>query len=262
MGADGVEQATFALPVGTVTFLLTDVEGSTRLWEGAPEVMGAAIARHYALLDEAISRHRGVRPLEQGEGDSVVVTFTRASDALAAALDAQRAFHQEAWPEGGSLRLRIALHTGEAQRRDEGNYFGQAVNRCARLRAIAHGGQVLLSRTTRDLALDRLPKQTELVDLGVHRLRDLGRPEHIFGLAHPELPADFPPLRSLESMPTNLPSELTSFIGRRSELTQIGQLLEQARLLTLTGTGGCGKTRLALQTAAGVLDAYPDGLHQ
>ena len=179
VGADGIEQATFVLPVGTVTFLLTDVEGSTRLWESAPEAMGAAIARHYELLDEVISRHGGVRPVEQGEGDSVVAVFTRASDALAAALDAQRAFHQEAWPEGVSLKLRMALHTGEAQRRTEGNYFGQAVNRCARLRAIAHGGQVVCSRTTHDLACERLPEGAALVDLGVHRLRDLGRPEQV-----------------------------------------------------------------------------------
>jgi predicted ATPase len=162
--------------------------------------------------------------------------------------------------DGVRLRLRIALHTGEAQRRDEGNYFGRAVNRCARLRAIAHGDQVVLSRTVRDLSRDRLPENAELVDLGVHRLRDLGQPEQVFGLVHPELPAEFPPLRSLESMPNNLPGELTTFIGRRSELTQIGQLLKRARLLTLTGAGGCGKTRLALQAAADALDGYPDGV--
>jgi predicted ATPase/class 3 adenylate cyclase len=260
VGADGIEQASFDLPVGTVTFMLTDVEGSTRLWESAPEAMGAAVARHYELLDAAIARHGGVRPVEQGEGDSVVAAFTRASDALAAALDVQRAFHCEAWPEGASLRLRIALHTGEAQRRDEGNYFGQAVNRCARLRAIAHGGQVVLSRTTRDLGLDRLPERVELIDLGTHRLRDLGRPEHVFGLVHPELSAEFGPLRSLESMPNNLPGELTSFVGRRSELAQISDQLRRGRLLTLTGAGGGGKTRLALQTAADALDGHPDGV--
>ncbi|MGH3875298.1 MAG: adenylate/guanylate cyclase domain-containing protein [Pseudonocardiaceae bacterium] len=175
MNADGVARVTFHLPVGTVTFMLTDIEGSTRLWESAPEAMGVAVARHYELLDEAIALYGGVRSLEQGEGDSVVGAFARASDALAAALDVQRAFHSEGWPEGASLRLRIALHTGEAQLRDEGNYFGRAVNRCARLRAIAHGGQVVLSGTARDLALDRLPEQAELTDLGVHRLRDLMR---------------------------------------------------------------------------------------
>ncbi|MGH3839404.1 MAG: ATP-binding protein, partial [Pseudonocardiaceae bacterium] len=222
--------------------------------------MGAAVARHYELLDEAIARHGGVRPLEQGEGDSVVAAFTRASDALAAALDVQRAFHSEGWPEGASLRLRIALHTAEAQLRDEGNYFGRAVNRCARLRAIAHGGQVVLSRTTRDLALDRLPELAELADLGVHRLRDLGRAEHVFGLVHPDLPAEFAPLRSLDTIPNNLPGELTSFVGRRAELAQIGDPLQRARLLTLTGSGGCGKTRLALQAAADAMDRHPDGV--
>jgi len=260
VGADGVEQASWQLPVGTVTFLLTDVEGSTRLWEAVPQVMRAAIARHYEVLDEAISCHGGVRPVEQGEGDSVVAAFARASDAVAAATDVQRVFAREAWPAGAALRVRIALHTGEALRRDAGNYFGQAIIRCARLRAIAHGGQTVVSHTTRDLALDRLPDGVQLVDLGVHRLRDLGRAEQVFGLIHPELPAQFPPLRSLATMPTNLPSELTSFVGRHSELTQIGKLLGQARLLTLTGAGGCGKTRLALQVAADALDGYPDGV--
>jgi predicted ATPase/class 3 adenylate cyclase len=248
------------LPVGTVTFMLTDIEGSTRLWESAPGAMGAAVARHYELLDVAIALRGGVRPVEQGEGDSVVAVFTRASDALAAALDVQRAFHSEDWPHGVPLRLRIALHTAEAQLRDEGNYFGQAVNRCARLRAVAHGGQVVLSRTARDLALDRLPEGAELADLGVHRLRDLGRPEHVFGLVHPDLPAGFGPLRSLDTLLNNLPGELTSFVGRRVELAQIGALLERARLLTLTGAGGCGKTRLALQAAADALDRHPDGV--
>jgi class 3 adenylate cyclase len=260
VGADGVERVNFALPVGTVTFLLTDVEGSTRLWGAVPEAMRAAIARHYELLDEAIARHGGVRPVEQGEGDSVVAAFARASDALSAATDVQRAFVREAWPQGAALRVRMALHTGEALRRDAGNYFGQAIIRCARLRAIAHGGQTVVSRTTRDLALDRLPDGVQLVDLGVHRLRDLGRAEQVFGLVHPELPAEFPPLRSLATMPTNLPSELTSFVGRHSELTQLRQLLGQARLLTLTGAGGCGKTRLALQAAADAIDGYSDGV--
>jgi len=260
VGEDGPEQASFALPVGTVTFLLTDVEGSARLWEVAPRAMGVAISSHYEVLDEAIARHGGVRPVEQGEGDSVVAAFARASDALAAAVDAQRTLHQQTWPEGAALRVRIAVHTGEAQRRDEGNYFGLAINRCARLRAIAHGGQTVISRTTRDLALDRLPEDVALVDLGVHRLRDLGRPEQVFELVHPRLPAKFPPLRSLEAMPTNLPSELSNFVGRRNELTQIRELLGQARLLTLTGAGGCGKTRLALQAAADAIDGYPEGV--
>jgi hypothetical protein len=139
-----------------------------------------------------------------------VTVFTRAWDALAAALGVQRVFHSEDWPAGASLRLRIALHTAGAPRRDEGNHPGQAVNRCARLRAVAHDGQVVVSGTTRDLVFDRLPEHAELIDRGVHRLRDLGRPEHVFGLVHPDLPGEFPPLRSLDTMPNNLPGELTS----------------------------------------------------
>ncbi|MGH3692771.1 MAG: LuxR C-terminal-related transcriptional regulator [Pseudonocardiaceae bacterium] len=260
MDADESERAIFQLPVGTVTFLLTDIEGSTRLWESDSEAMSVAVARHYELLEAAIALHGGVRPVEQGEGDSVVAVFVRASDALAAALDVQRVFHCEGWPDGASLRLRIALHTAEAQLRDDGNYFGQAVNRCARLRAVAHGGQVVLSGTTRELVLDRLPEHAELADLGVHRLRDLGRPVHVFGLVHPDLPAEFPALRSLDTMPNNLPGELTSFVGRRIELAQIGEPLQRARLLTLTGAGGCGKTRLALQAAVNAMDNHPDGV--
>ncbi len=255
-----IEETAVHLPVGTVTFMLTDVEGSTLLWESAAEAMGAAIRRHYQLLDAAIALHGGVRPQEQGEGDSVVAAFARASKALAAALDVQRAFCAECWPKGAALKVRIALHTAPAQLRDQSNYFGQAVNRCARLRAVAHGGQVVLSKTTRDLVCDRLPGGVELVDLGVHRLRDLGRPEHVFGLLHPDLPVEFPPLRSLGSLSNNLPGELTNFVGRGAELAEVAELLGQVRLLTLTGAGGCGKTRLALQAAAGAMDGHLDGV--
>jgi hypothetical protein len=153
--------------------------------------------------------------------------------------------------------LCIALHTAEAQLHDEGKNVGRAVDRCARLREVAHGGQIVLSRTTRDLALDRLPEHAGLIDLGIHRLRDLGRPEHVFGLVHPEIPAEFPALRSLDTMPNNLPSELTSFVGRRTELAQICDPLQRVRLLTLTGSGGCGKTRLALQAAADAMNRHP-----
>jgi predicted ATPase/DNA-binding CsgD family transcriptional regulator len=179
---------------------------------------------------------------------------------VVAALDVQRAGHSEGWPEGAPVRLRVALHTAEAQRHDKDNYFDGAVNRCTRLRDVAHGGQIVLSRTTRDLVLDRLPEHAELTDLGVHRLRDLGRPEHVFGLVHPDLPNEFPPLRSLDTLPNNLPGELTSFVGRRAELAQIGDPLARVRLLTLIGAGGCGKTRLALQAAADAMDRHPDGV--
>ena len=181
----GVEHA-FSLPTGTVTFLLSDVEGSTRRWESAPDAMSLAVARHYELLDAAIFGHGGVRPVEQGEGDSVVAAFPRASDAVAAAVDVQRAFAAEQWPEGAELRVRIAVHTGEAQLRDEGNYVGQALNRAARIRAVGHGGQVLLSAATAELASDRLPPGVTLGDLGQHRLHDLARAEHIWQVVPPE----------------------------------------------------------------------------
>jgi predicted ATPase/class 3 adenylate cyclase/DNA-binding CsgD family transcriptional regulator len=254
------DQPGFSLPVGTVTFLLTDIEGSTRGWESAPEAMGRAVGRHYELLDEVIGAHHGVRPVEQGEGDSVVAAFARASDAVAAALDAQRALVGEAWPEAAPLRVRMALHTGEAELRGEGNYFGPAVIRCARLRAIAHGGQVLVSQPTADLVEGRLPEGAALVDLGSHRLKDLGRPEQVFELRHPDLPGGFGPLPSLDSLPNNLPVQLTTFVGRRKELREAAGLLASTRLLSLTGAGGCGKTRLALQLAADAAESYPGGV--
>jgi hypothetical protein len=155
--------------------------------------------------------------------------------------------------------VRIALHTGEADLR-EGDYYGAVVNRCARLRAVAHGGQVLLSQATCDLVREHLPAETSLRDLGTHRLKDLQQPEHIYRLLHPDLPTDFPPLRSLEAFAHNLPAQLTSFIGREREMAEVKQLLATTRLLTLTGSGGCGKTRLALQVAADLLEEYADGV--
>jgi predicted ATPase/class 3 adenylate cyclase/DNA-binding CsgD family transcriptional regulator len=254
------DQPGFSLPVGTVTFLLTDIAGSTRGWESAPEAMGRAVGRHYELLDEAIRVHHGVRPVEQGEGDSVVGAFARASDALAAALDAQRALVCEPWPEAAQLRVRMAVHTGEAELRGEGNYFGPAVIRCARLRAIAHGGQVLVSEPTADLVVGRLPEGAALVDLGSHRLKDLGRPEQVFELRHQDLPGGFGPLPSLDAFPNNLPVQLSTFVGRRKELREAAGLLASTRLLSLTGAGGCGKTRLALQLAAEAAESYPGGV--
>ncbi len=261
-GLQGIAEATeapFALPAGTVTFLLSDIEGSTRLWEAYAEEMAHAVPAHYALLCDAVGRHGGVRPVEQGEGDSIVAAFSRASDAVAAALEAQRALAAQVWPDGLRLRVRIALHTAEAQLRDEGNYFGAALSRCARLRGIANGGQTLLSRAVYDLVVERLPAGVTLVDKGTHRLRDLGHPEHVFALNHPDVPTSAEPLRSLDALPNNLPEQLTSFVGREQELSDIAEALSATRLLTLTGAGGCGKTRLAAQTAADVLDRFPDG---
>jgi predicted ATPase/class 3 adenylate cyclase/DNA-binding CsgD family transcriptional regulator len=248
------------LPTGTVTFLLTDIEGSTKLWEAGADETAVSVARHYELLEAAVALHGGVRPVEQGEGDSVVGAFSRASDAVAAALDVQRAFAQEPWPAGGEVRVRMALHTGEIRLRDAGNYFGPTIIRCARMRAIGHGGQTLISDATRDLVVDSLPEAAELRDLGLHRLKDLGRAERIWQLVHPDLGHEFPPLRSLGAMPTNLPAQVSSFVGRDAEIAAVRQAVRENRLVTLTGTGGCGKTRLALHAAADELDVNPDGV--
>jgi predicted ATPase/class 3 adenylate cyclase len=247
------------LPTGTVTFLLTDVEGSTRLWEQHPAGMRLAAARHDALVEEIVGGHGGVVVRPRGEGDSRFAVFARATDAVTAAAVLQRSLTTERWPIAQPLRVRMALHTGEADLR-EGDYYGAAVNRCARLRAIAHGGQVLLSQTTHDLVRQALPAGVSLWDLGEHRLRDVLQPEQVYQLCHADLPRDFPPLASLDIYPHNLPLQLTSFVGRTAEIAEVGRLLGGTRLLTLTGTGGCGKTRLALRVAEELVEGYPDGV--
>ena len=245
------------LPTGTVTLLLADVEGSTRLWESQPKEMTAAVARLNQTVSEAIAEHGGVRPVEQGEGDSFVAAFARASDAVAAALELQRA-------PLAPIRLRIGVHTGEIQLRDEGNYAGPTINRTARLRDLGHGGQTLLSGATEALVLDGLPSGAWLTELGTHALRDLPRPERVIQLCHPDLANDFPPLRlSKAVISQRLPVQLTSFVGRQAELSQVHELLTQNRLLTLTGAGGAGKTRLAIQTAgqlSGEFGRFPEGV--
>jgi len=242
------------LPTGTVTLLLADIEGSTRLWETQPEVMRAAVARLDQVLAHVVSHHHGVRPVEQGEGDSCVVAFARAADAVACALDLQRSAL-------APIKLRIGLHTGDVQLRDEGNYIGPTINRAARLRDLAHGGQTVLSSTTELLVVDQLPDDVVLTDLGSHALRDLPRPEHVAQLCHPDLCNDFPPLRVSARIDANhLPVHLTSFIGRRREMADIGKALGENRLVTLTGAGGAGKTRLAVQVAGGVAANYAVGV--
>jgi predicted ATPase/class 3 adenylate cyclase/DNA-binding CsgD family transcriptional regulator len=231
------------LPTGTVTLLLGDVEGSTRLWETQPDEMTTALARLNHTVSGIIADHAGVRPVEQGEGDSFVAAFARASDAVAAAVEIQRS-------PLAPIRLRIGVHTGEIQLRDEGNYAGPTINRTARLRDLGHGGQTLLSGTTEDLVVDRLPADTWLTDLGIYELRGVPRPERVIQLCHPDLVNDFPPLRvSKASVPRHLPTYITSFVGRHLELTQVRELLSENRLVTLTGAGGVGKTRLALELA-------------
>ena len=255
---DGDERAR-SLPTGTVTLLLSDVERSTSLWEADEEAAAAAIARHYELFDVAIAAHEGVRPVEQGEGDSVVAAFALASDAVAAALDVQRAFAKELWPTERAVQVRIALHCGEARLRDADNYFGPAIIRCARLRSVAHGGQTLVSEAVRDLVVDVLPDDATLRNLGLHRLKDLGRPERVWQLCHADVGVEFPPLRSLDAFPNNLRAQLTAFVGRDSEMAELRKLLALHRLVALTGAGGCGKTRLALQLAADLVDEHPGG---
>ena len=243
------------LPEGTVTFLLTDVEGSTRLWETRPGDMPAAIARHYEILDAVVTAHRGVRPVEQGEGDSVVAAFASARDAIAAAVAAQLTLQRELpW-----LAVRMAVHTGGAQLRGNDNYMGRSIIRCARLRACGHGGQILVSETTAPLVADELHDAGALVDLGTARLRDLHRSERVWQVVHPALRSAFPPLRSLDAAPQNLPVPLTSFIGREAELAAIAGLLAEHRLVTLTGSGGAGKTRLALHAAADAIGSHTGG---
>ncbi len=244
------------LPTGTVTFLFTDLEGSTRLWEEHPEAMKSALARHDEILRDAIATHDG--HVVKMTGDGAHAAFRDAPSALLAARAAQVALAAEGWGSTGPLRVRIGLHTGPAEARD-GDYFGTAVNRAARLMSAAHGGQVVVSLTTEELLRDAMPEGCELSDLGEHRLRDLARGERVFQLCADGLVAEFPPLRSLDAFAGNLPTQLTSFVGRQEELETVASMVRDARLVTLTGVGGVGKTRLALQAAAEVLPEFPDG---
>jgi predicted ATPase/class 3 adenylate cyclase/DNA-binding CsgD family transcriptional regulator len=242
------------LPTGTVTLLLADVEGSTRLWETQPEQMTVAMARMNRTVTETIATHSGVRPVEQGEGDSFVAAFARASDAVACALELQRA-------PLAPIRLRIGIHTGEIQLRDEGNYAGPTINRTARLRDLGHGGQTLLSGTSEALVLDGLPDDVWLSNLGTHSLRDLPRPERVTQLCHPDLVNDFLPLRVTKAVISQrLPVQFTSFVGREADIAQVWDLVIENRLVTLTGAGGVGKTRMAIQVAGQFSGDFSDGV--
>ena len=229
-----------------VTFLFTDIEGSTRLWEDHPDAMEIALARHDRLMRHAIEGSRGV--VFKTVGDAFCAVFAATSDCVRAAAVAQRALQDEVWPSPVAIRVRMAVHTGECTRRDD-DFFGPTVNRVARLLAIGHGGQVLVSDSARSVLGADVPPGVSLRDLGEHRLKDLGRPEQVFQLCGTGLEDVTRPLRSVDRPRHNLPAQLTSFVGREIEAGEVHSLLEQQRLVTLTGTGGCGKTRLALQVA-------------
>ena len=226
------------LPAGAVTFLFTDIEGSTRLWEQHPAAMPAALARHDALLGRAIEAHGG--RVFKSIGDQLCAVFDSAPDALAAAHEAQSALRAEPWDETGSLRVRMALHSGLAEKRG-GDYLGATLNRVARLLAAGHGGQILLSQAAASRARPSLSDGAALRDLGTHRLKDLQEPERIFQFVLPGAPVECQPLRSLEAFAHNLPRQTTRFIGRWPEMAAVRQLLSSSAILTLTGAGGCGK---------------------
>jgi len=247
-----------ALPTGTVTFVFTDIEGSTRLAsELGPATYGRLLEQHHRLLRTAFAAHGGV---ERGtQGDSFLVVFRDARSAVAAAVEAQRALAGTSWPADAVVRVRMGLHSGEGIAGGD-DYVGIDINRAARIAAAGHGGQVLVSDATRALAELDLPAGVSVRDLGRHRLKDLPAPEHLFELVVEGLPSEFPPLRSAEAAPGNLPVRLTSFIGREAELAELEELLAHNRLLTLTGPGGTGKTSIAVELARRARDRFPDGV--
>ncbi len=239
------------------TFLFTDIEGSTRLWEEDAARMQAALAKHDAIVRTAVEAHCGV--VVKMTGDGVHAAFDDPLDALCGTLQLQQALADPTATDGVALPVRCGLHAGAVERRDS-DFYGPPVNRTARIMSVAHGGQILISQTLAALLSDRLPEGIGLRDLGAVRLRDLADPVHVHQVLHPQLRHDFPALRSLEATPNNLPQQVTSFVGREREEAEVKALLRGTRLLTLLGVGGLGKTRLSLQVAADVMDGYPDGV--
>ncbi|HKE39634.1 MAG TPA: tetratricopeptide repeat protein [Casimicrobiaceae bacterium] len=239
------------------TLLFTDIEASTRLWEQEGERMSRALAQHDALSRSAVERHRGA--VVKMTGDGMYAAFGDPLDAIHTTVELQQALNDPSATSGIVFKLRYGLHLGVVERRDE-DLFGSPVNRAARIMKAAHGGQILLSQAVVDYVRDRLPAAVSLRDLGAVRLRDLATSEHVYQVLHPQLRQDFPALRSLEATPNNLPQQVTSFVGRQRELAEAKGMLDDARLLTLLGMGGLGKTRLSLQIAADVLEKYPDGV--
>jgi predicted ATPase/class 3 adenylate cyclase len=246
------------LPTGTVSFLFTDIEGSSRLWEKHHVTMYQAVARHDSLLQSAVVENNG--HVVKMRGDGLHAVFASVQDAVAAAVAGQRALQAEEWDEGiDRIPVRMGVHSGSAQLRD-GDYFGPTVNRAARLQDAGHGSQILLSQVSATLIDGQLPVGISLLDLGRHQIKDFPAPERVYQVLAPELPNHFPPLRASGRRRTNLPTQTTGFVGREREIKAAKQMLEQARLVTLTGPGGTGKTRLALQVARKVFDRYRDGV--
>jgi predicted ATPase/class 3 adenylate cyclase/DNA-binding CsgD family transcriptional regulator len=247
-------------PSGVVAFVFTDVVDSTALWEADPAGMREAMELHNRLIDEVVATLGGVRAVEQGAGDSTVVAFGRASDAMLAAVEVRRAFAAAPWPTATGLRVRMAVHAGEVEAASNGTYAGPVMNRCGRLLAAAHGGQVVVSQAARDLVSDLPSDGLVLRALGSHHLRGIDDPMLVFQLDDRAHPVEFPPLRTLEGTPNNVPVQLTTFVGRADELSQVEELVASHRLVTLTGSGGVGKTRLAVEVAAEVIDRFDDGV--
>ena len=245
------------LPSGTITFLFTDIEGSTRLIQELPEHYEALFAAHDELVRRAIEQAGGTEV--RTEGDSFFVVFTSASDAVHAAVDVQRSLSAHPWPDGHRIHVRMGLHTGEGTVTGS-DYVGLDVHRAARIADAGHGGQVLLSDVTKSLAEPALTKGVTTRDLGNHTLKDLATPEHLYQLVIPDHPADFPALRSEVDTRHNLPVRPTSFVGRRREMEEVENLLQSSSLVTLTGIGGGGKTRLGLELAEELVDGYRDGV--
>ena len=247
------------LPDGLVTFLFTDIEGSTRLWEDAPDLMMKALTQHDEAIDVAVELHNGVSVKPRGEGDSRFVVFSSAVDAVSAVADMQRALDALEWDTPRPLRVRASLHTGTGELKLN-DYYGSAVNRAARLRAIAHGGQTVMSASTRELVQDHLPTSVSIRDMGKHGLKDLTRAEHVYQLDIDGLQTAFPPLASLGTVPNNLPIQLTEFVGREAEVEEVRRIIAEKRMLTILAPGGAGKTRLAIQSSAEVSDDFRDGV--
>ena len=246
------------LPTGTVTFLFTDIQGSTKLAQDHPDDMPALLARHNEILKQAIERYNGF--VFQIVGDSFAASFHNAGDALHAAVESQRLLAQEAWSPA-PIRVRMGIHTGQADIQANGDYRGYlTLSHVQRLMSAAHGGQVLLSFAAQELVQEALPEGVTLRDMGEHRLKDIPRTEHIYQLVIPELPTEFAPLKTLDVIHHNLPAQMTSFIGREKEREEIKQTLSTHRLVTLTGSGGAGKSRLSLQVGMECLHDFSDGV--